>query len=374
MAAVVTADFDAHMMAIALAMARRGLGSTAPNPSVGAVIADTATGELIARGWTQPGGRPHAEKEALRRAEERARGKTMYVTLEPCAHTGRIPTCSDAIVAAGIARVVCALPDPNHVVAGHGFAQLREAGIEVDVGLFGSRARWVTLGHIFRQTAHRPFVQIKMAVSADGRIACGEGKPVWITGPEARADGHLLRAEADAIFVGGMTVRADDPELTCRLPGLLPRSPIRIVFSPKSGLSLDTKLVASAAKVPVWLVSGVPSGKADAELSARGVQIVHVPEALMGIAGLPAVMTTLAAKGITRVLIEGGPRTWADCLAAGLVDEAVVYQSALVGPVDGLAVVAGGDLAGYFRPFGLRPVFAADLGADTRHVFRRPIR
>ncbi len=374
MSAVVAADFDARMMAIALAMARRGLGTTAPNPSVGAVIADAATGEVIARGWTQPGGRPHAEKEALRRAGARARGKTMYVTLEPCAHTGRVPTCSDSIVAAGIARVVCALPDPNPVVAGHGFGQLREAGVEVDVGLFGSRARWVTLGHILRQTAQRPFVQIKMAVSADGRIAHGDGEPVWVTGPEARADGHLLRAEADAIIVGGETVRRDDPDLRCRLPGLQHRSPIRIVFSPRSGLSLGSKLARSAAASPVWLVTGAASGQTDAELTARGVQIVHVPEALIGIAGMPAVLNTLTVKGITRLLVEGGPSLWSACLAAGVVDEAVVYQSATAGPAAGRTVIANGDLAGYFRAFGLRPVFTESVGPDTRHVLRRPIR
>jgi diaminohydroxyphosphoribosylaminopyrimidine deaminase / 5-amino-6-(5-phosphoribosylamino)uracil reductase len=372
MSAASTAAFDAHMMSIALAMARRGLGSTAPNPSVGAVIADEVTGEMIARGWTQPGGRPHAEKEALYRAGTRARGKTMYVTLEPCAHTGRVPTCSDSVVAAGIARVVCALPDPNHIVAGHGFEQLREAGIEIDVGLFGTRARWVTLGHILRQTEHRPFVQIKMAVSADGRIAKGGGgAPSWVTGAEARADGHLLRAEADAILVGGGTVRADDPDLTCRLPGLAARSPIRIVLSPRMGLPLDAKLLATSATTPVWLVTGAPSGRADMDLAARGVQIVHVPEALHGAGGIPAVLHTLAVKGITRLLIEGGPRTWTHCLEAGVVDEAVVYQSAARGPADGVAVVKDGQLDGYFEAHGLAPISTTSVGSDQRHIFRR---
>ncbi len=371
MSLVGAADFDTRMMAIALAMAQRGLGSTAPNPSVGAVIADEATGEVIARGWTQPGGRPHAEKEALSRAGERARGKTMYVTLEPCAHTGRVPTCSDSVVAAGIVRVVCALPDPNHIVAGHGFEQLREAGIDVDVGLLGGRARRVTLGHILRQTENRPFVQIKMALSSDGRIACGGGRPVWVTGAEARADGHLLRAEADAILVGGETVRADDPELMCRLPGLEARSPIRIVFAPRRGLALTSKLVTGTAVAPVWLVTGAPSGRADMDLSARGVQIVHVPEALAGPAGLPAVLHTLAVKGITRLLVEGGPRTWTQCLEAGLVDEAVVYQSANVGPPDGRTIVAGGRLESYFRTHGLALVSTVSVGVDQRHVFRR---
>ena len=239
------------------------------------------------------------------------------------------------------------------------------------MGVLGTRARWVTLGHILRQTEHRPFVQIKMAVGSDGRIARGNGAPVWVTGAEARADGHLLRAEADAIFVGGMTVRSDDPELTCRLPGLEPRSPIRIVFSPKLGLPLGTKLVAAAATKPVWLVTGAPSGHADAEISARGVQIVHVPEALMGVAGIPAVMRTLAVKGITRLLVEGGPRTWTACLEAGVVDEAIVYQSRVPVPGNGLSVIPDGGMDAYFSLFNLARFAAEPLGADTRYVFRR---
>ncbi|HRK18658.1 MAG TPA: bifunctional diaminohydroxyphosphoribosylaminopyrimidine deaminase/5-amino-6-(5-phosphoribosylamino)uracil reductase RibD, partial [Hyphomicrobiaceae bacterium] len=172
--------FDEHMMTIALRLARRGLGATAPNPAVGAVVADETTGEIISRGWTQPGGRPHAEKEALARAGDRARGKTMYVTLEPCAHTGRTPTCADAMVTSGLARVVCAIPDPNPIVAGRGFGQLRAAGMDVDVGLLEDEARHITLGHILRQTADRPFVQIKMALDAGGAIAEGDGAPVWV--------------------------------------------------------------------------------------------------------------------------------------------------------------------------------------------------
>ena len=363
--------FDARMMAIALAMARRGLGSTAPNPSVGAVIADESSGEVIARGWTQPGGRPHAEKEAIRRAGARARGMTMYVTLEPCAHTGRVPTCSDAIVTAGLARVVCALPDPNHIVAGHGFAQLSEAGIDVDVGILGGRARWVTLGHILRQTAHRPFVQIKMALSADGRIARGQGRPIWVTGPAARADGHLLRAEADAIIVGGMTVRADDPELTCRLPGLDRFSPVRVVLSPRLGLPLDTKLVAHARTHPVWLVTAAPPSAAQAALAAQGVDVQTVPET--SAPWIVDVLARLAAKGITRTLVEGGPRTWADCLAARVVDEAVIYQGPEAAPVDGLSVVPDGGMDAYFSLFGLARIAIDRLGADTRYVYRRSV-
>jgi diaminohydroxyphosphoribosylaminopyrimidine deaminase / 5-amino-6-(5-phosphoribosylamino)uracil reductase len=239
------------------------------------------------------------------------------------------------------------------------------------VGHLGGRARWITLGHILRQTEKRPFVQIKMGLSADGRIARGDGKPVWVTGPEARADGHLLRAEADAILVGGMTVRADDPELTCRLPGLAARSPIRIVLSPRLGLPLEAKLVAGAGTTPVWLVTGRPSGHEDAALSARGVQLVHVPEALMGSAGMPAVLHTLAVKGITRLLIEGGPRTWRACLDTRLVDEAVVYQGRERGPDDGHQVIPDGGMDAWFSLYGLARVDTESFGTDTRHEFRR---
>ena len=187
------AAFDARMMAIALGMRARGLGRTAFNPSVGAVIADEATGELIACGWTQPGGRPHAEKEALRRAGARARGKTMYVTLEPCAHTGRVPTCADAVLTAGLKRLVCAIADPNEIIAGRGFEQLREAGVEVEVGLMAAEARWITAGHILNALQKRPFVQLKLAVSADGRMRRGHRRGAGVGhGPAgARRYGHL---------------------------------------------------------------------------------------------------------------------------------------------------------------------------------------
>ena len=366
--------FDLRMMSLALAMAQRGLGSTAPNPSVGAVIADAATGEVIARGWTQPGGRPHAEKEALRRAGERARGKTMYVTLEPCAHTGRVPTCSDAILTAGLVRVVCALPDPNHVVAGHGFEQLREAGIDVDVGLLGARARWITLGHILRQTQRRPFVQVKMALSADGFVARGTGAPQWVTGTFARADGHLLRAEADAIVVGGMTVRADDPVLTCRLPGLEAGSPVRVVLSPRLGLPLESRLAQDARRHPVWLVTAALPGVVHDRLMAAGVVIHTVPDVPNLRPWIVAVLDKLAAAGLTRVLIEGGPRTWDQCLSAGVVDELVVYTGPdTIHLDDGMSVVPGGDCEAYARRFGLMPVSREPIGADVRHVFRRAV-
>ena len=205
--------FDIHMMRIALTMARRGLGLTAPNPSVGAVIANEQTGEVIARGVTAPGGRPHAETRAIRDAGERARGATIYVTLEPCSHHGKTGPCADAIVAAGLKRAVVAIEDPDPRVAGRGLDKLRAAGIEVVRGIGADEARWITRGHIVRVTERRPFITLKLALDADGNVPRGAvGTPRFVTSPDARAHGHLLRAEADAILVGTGTVQAENPE------------------------------------------------------------------------------------------------------------------------------------------------------------------
>ncbi len=319
--------FDRHMMTIALAMARRGLGQTAPNPAVGAVIVDPTCGEVIARGWTQPGGRPHAETEALARAGERARGCTLYVTLEPCSHHGRTPPCADAVIAAGVARVVCAIEDPDPRVAGRGLDRLRGAGIAVERGLCAETARWLTRGHIVRVTERRPLVQLKMALSADGSVLRGTGAPTWVTGPQARAQGHLLRAEADAILVGARTVVDDDPELTCRLPGLANRSPRRVVLSSRADLPVMSKLVTSARRHPVWVYCGAQAPAAHvAALEAHGVQVTRVVQ-VGGQLWLPAIMEALAAGGITRLLVEGGPQVWSAFARAGLVDELVVFRA-----------------------------------------------
>ncbi|MEZ5818993.1 MAG: bifunctional diaminohydroxyphosphoribosylaminopyrimidine deaminase/5-amino-6-(5-phosphoribosylamino)uracil reductase RibD, partial [Hyphomicrobiaceae bacterium] len=355
---------DTEMMAIAVRMARRGLGTTAPNPSVGAVIVDEATGEIMGRGWTQPGGRPHAEKQALERAGERARGRTMYVTLEPCAHTGRVPTCADALVTAGISRLVCAIPDPNPIVSGRGFAQLRAAGIEVDVGYLAEEARWVTLGHILRQTEERPFVQLKMALDAGGRVAAGDGAPVWVTGPEARAYAHLLRARADAILVGAGTVLADDPSLTCRLPGLAHRSPDRIVLDTRLRTPPSAKVYRQGATKPrVWVAAALDVMDDDA---------VHGDAMLLdagsmdgGSLDLEGLLATLAGNGLTRLLVEGGPTVWYAFLAAGLVDEVCLVSGASVAEGPTMPVVTG-DRDAYFHRFKLFPVASRQraLGND----------
>src|SRR5262245_6646428 len=263
---------DERMMGLALRVARRVLGQTAPNPAVGAVIADEATGEVVARGWTQISGRPHAEVHALATAGERARGKTMYVTLEPCSYHGRRNTpqvgkampCADAVLAAGVRRVVVATEDPNPEIAGRGVAVLRQAGVSVDIGVCSAAARWSMAGHILRMTQGRPFVQLKVAVGGDGLIAPGDGAPVWVTGPDVRAYAHLLRARADAVLVGRKTVDDDDPELTCRLPGLASRSPRRVVLDPAFRISPQLRMFATARRVPILIFGALGAAPAAA--------------------------------------------------------------------------------------------------------------
>ena len=319
---------DRRFMMQALHVARRILGQTAPNPAVGAVIADEDTGEIVARGWTQVSGRPHAEAHALASAGERARGKTMYVTLEPCSYHGRTyplisksMPCAEAILAAGLRRVVCATEDPNPEIAGRGVAVLRQAGISVDMGLCRMEARWVAAGHILRMTKGRPLVQLKVAVSGDGLIAPGDGAPVWVTGPEARAYAHLLRAHADAVLVGRKTVEDDDPELTCRLPGLTHRSPRRVILDPKFRISPAFKMFGTAHRVPIIIFG---ASDATPPRYPAGVEARQVACDADGRLPLEAVLQSLARDGVTRVLVEGGPTIASALLDADLADEVVI--------------------------------------------------
>lgn len=314
------------MMAIALTMARRGLGTTAPNPSVGAVVADEETGEVISRAVTAPGGRPHAEPQAIAAAGERARGATIYVTLEPCSHIGKTPPCADAIIAGGLKRVVTSIEDPDPRVAGRGLDRLRAAGLSVTRGVLANEARWVTRGHIVRVTERRPFVTLKMALGANGTVARGKaGAPLWVTGPLARARGHLLRAESDAILVGAATIRDDDPDLTCRLPGLAHRSPVRVVVSGSLDIPLTAKIVATARSVPVWIVCSThTSADVKQHLRDEGCEIIEVQQ-VAGRLWLPAIMEALVARGITRLLVEGGPSMWRSFADAALVDDVALF-------------------------------------------------
>ena len=314
-------EVDRRFMQLALNLGRRGQGRTWPNPAVGAVV--VKDGVIVGRGWTQPGGRPHAEPEALMRAGEAARGATLYVTLEPCSHFGKSPPCTEAIIAAGITRVISAIEDPNPEVAGQGHAKLRAGGIAVDVGLGALEAAHDHAGHFRRIRDKRPHVILKLAVSADDKIGAAGHKPVAITGEAARTRVHLLRAQCDAILVGIGTVLADDPLLTCRLPGMEARSPVRVVLDRSLRLPGTSRLVHSARQTPLWVMtSNLSEAPAAVKLGAAGAQVIRVattasPPGL----DLPAVLHALAEKGITRLMVEGGGRVASSFVAANLVDE-----------------------------------------------------
>jgi diaminohydroxyphosphoribosylaminopyrimidine deaminase/5-amino-6-(5-phosphoribosylamino)uracil reductase len=361
--------FDAQMMQIALGVAMRGVGRTAPNPSVGAVIADERSGEIIARGWTAPGGRPHAETEAIARAGTRARGATMYVTLEPCSHYGMTPPCADAIVGAGLARVVCAIEDPDPRVAGRGLSRLRRAGVAVERGLMVEAAHWIAAGHILRVTERRPLVTVKLALDADDAVPRGgEGKPAWVTSEAARARGHLLRARSDAILVGRRTVLDDDPLLTCRLPGLEQRSPARIVLARELVGLENSRLIQTARQHPVWVFCGE---NADAgAIGVAGAEILPM-RLVAGAFWLPAVMEALVARGITRLLVEGGPATWQAFMRAGLIDEALLFRAR--GP-DGAELAPAAALASLSRYISIEGFEIYDrrtIGGDDMLALRR---
>jgi diaminohydroxyphosphoribosylaminopyrimidine deaminase / 5-amino-6-(5-phosphoribosylamino)uracil reductase len=356
-----------HMRA-ALALAARGLGRTAPNPAVGCVL--VRDGTVVGRGWTQPEGRPHAETEALARAGDAARGATAYVSLEPCAHTGKTPPCADALVAAGIARAVVAVEDPDLRVSGRGITRLREAGICVDVGACAAEAGALNAGFFLRVAEGRPLVSLKLATSLDGRIATRTGDSRWITGDAARRRGHLLRATHDAILIGTGTALADDPELTCRLPGLADRSPVRVVLDRTLRLPEAAKILATKG-VPTWIVAAAPSDAArKTALERGGAQVIDVP-AVDGRLSLKDALRALGDRGITRLLVEGGSTLAGSLLQQDLVDRIYWFRSATIIGGDGLA--AAGSLAverlADVKPF--ERVDAEMLGADVLETYRR---
>jgi diaminohydroxyphosphoribosylaminopyrimidine deaminase/5-amino-6-(5-phosphoribosylamino)uracil reductase len=360
---------DLRFMQLALALGRRGLGRSWPNPAVGAVI--VKDGVILGRGWTQAGGRPHAETEAIKRAGKAARGATLYVTLEPCSHQGKTPPCADAIVRAGIARVVSSLEDPNPEVAGQGYAKLREAGLAVETGLGAEEARRTHAGHIRRMRDGRPQVTLKLAISADGKAGLAGRKPVGITGEAARARVHQMRAESDAILVGIGTVLSDDPHLTCRLPGMLERSPVRVVLDAKLRLPLATSVVGTAHETPTWVFAGsAASAMADEILRAKGVEVFRV-KGTDGRLDLAEVLKSLAGRGITRLMVEGGPTVAAAFLQADLVDEAALFRSPKPIGGDGIDVLEGLPLTALTQSPRLKPVASEAVGGDTLELFER---
>lgn len=314
-------------MALAIALGKRGLGQCWPNPSVGAVVADK-TGRIVSCGWTGPGGRPHGETIALDQAGEAARGATLYTTLEPCAHWGKTPPCADAIIKSGISRVVYGMVDPDPRVAGKGLRRLQMYGMEIVPGPMPREARWLALGHELRLTAKRPFIQMKLAVDRAGLIpAGGGGVPVWATSKEARALGHLMRAEADALMIGYGTMLADDPDLTCRLPGMSWRSPVRVVLSTNGRLSRHARMLKNLSTAPIWVVSaaGVPKERTS-RLEKLETKVITVAKNDQGRLDLKILMRELATRGIARVLVEGGPSLEVNLLKEDLADEVVIFQ------------------------------------------------
>ena len=355
-------------MGLALTLGRRGLGNAWPNPAVGAVV--VRDGIVVGRGWTQPGGRPHAEVEALRRAGDAARGATLYATLEPCSHHGKTPPCVDAIVAAGVARVVSALEDPNPEIAGEGHARLRTNGVAVEVGVCAEEARRAHAGHIRRVRDGRPHVTLKLAVSADGKAGLAGRKPAAITGEAARTRVHLMRAMNDAVVTGIGTVLSDDPQLTCRLPGMDARSPVRVVLDSNLRLPPGSQLAGTATRTLDWVFVEEGARVDDTALTQAGVEILRVP-GKNGRLDLAAVLRGLSGRGITRVMVEAGPILSAAFLAADLVDEAALFRSGDPLGADAIDALEGLPLSSLTLSPRLKLVGREPVGGDILETFER---
>lgn len=361
-------DTDRRYMALALSLGARGMGRCWPNPAVGCVI--VKAGRIVGRGWTQPGGRPHAEVMALAQAGDQARGATAYVTLEPCAHHGKTPPCASALVGAGISRVVSALEDPDPRVAGRGHAILREGGVTVHSGILAERAYRDHRGFLLNRTEGRPFVTLKLASSFDGRIATATGESKWITGPEARRMVHMMRARHDAVMVGGGTARADDPTLTVRGLGMA-HQPVRVVCARRLDLPLDSQLARTAADVPLWLCHG-PDANPDLISAWQGIgaQLLEVPVSA-GQLDPAALLQALGRAGLTRIFCEGGGALAASLLAADRVDQLIGFTAGLSIGAEGYPAIGamGLDRLAEAPRFDLAETRA--VGGDVMHRWTR---
>jgi diaminohydroxyphosphoribosylaminopyrimidine deaminase/5-amino-6-(5-phosphoribosylamino)uracil reductase len=362
---MINPDVDARFMAAAIALARRGLGLCAPNPAVGALI--VKDGAICGRGWTKPGGRPHAETVALREAGQRARGATLYVTLEPCSHHGKTPPCAEAVIKAGIVRVVSAVEDPDPRVSGRGYRLLKDAGIEVTAGVLAEAALRANLGHILRVTNQRPMVTLKLALTSDGFAGGGDDQPrLAITGSVANGLVHILRSMHDAILVGCRTVLTDDPLLNVRLPGLEARKPLRVVLDSNLSIPLSSRLVATAAAYPTLIIAGDGAPEsAVGRLKSKHVEVALAPRDEAGRVDLAAALSHLAARGVTRVFCEGGPTIAQTVFSAALADEVLLFKSpkALGRPgVAGLTELSAAALA---DPRRYRTVETRSVGDDS---------
>lgn len=370
-ATVPTTEADHALMGGALALARRGLGNVWPNPAVGCVL--VKNGAVIGRGVTQKGGRPHAEAVAVGQAGPAARGATAYVTLEPCAHVSeRGPACTDALIEARIQRAVVAMIDPDPRTGGGGISRLETARIQVSIGCREAEARELNAGFLHRLATGRPLVTLKLATSLDGRIALANGESKWITGPAARARGHLLRSQNDAILVGAGTARRDDPELTCRLPGLESRSPVRAILASRVEPLLKLKLLATARSVPTWILTA-EQPLAHVREWAEKASAVILPCAAdaRGRPDLKSALTVLGARGVTRLLVEGGGAVAASLLRADLVDHLACFRSPSLIGGDGTPGIAALGIAELAAAPGFRRISIETLGDDSLEMHSR---
>lgn len=364
-------EADARFMAAAIALARRGHGLCAPNPAVGALI--VKNGVFLGRGWTKPGGRPHAETEALREAGEGARGATLYVTLEPCSHHGVTPPCADAIVAAGLARVVYAIGDPDPRVAGRGHQVLTEAGVTVAKGVLAEPALRANLGHVLRVSHQRPMLTLKLALTADGYAAgASHDARLAITGSGTNGLVHIMRAMHDAILVGRGTIEADDPLLNVRLPGLEARKPLRIALDSDLRLSLESRLVATAGAHPTLVIAGEGASEAAAaRLDAKKIEVARLPRDKARRVDLRAALTFLAARGLTRIFCEGGPTLSASLIAQGFADDVILFTSAKPLGRKGLVGLGPASAAALADPARYVPAETRMVGEDLLTRYKR---
>ncbi len=350
---------DQKWMARAITLARRGLGRTSPNPPVGAVI--VKGGRIVGEGWHRRAGGPHAEVVALARAGRRARGATLYVTLEPCSHQGRTPPCARAVIAAGIARVVVGVGDPNPRVRGRGLRAVRAAGIPVTTGVLAEEAGAVSAWFRHSIVHRRPYVLLKLAASLDGRIATAQGESRWISGPRARRFVHELRNRVDAVMVGAGTVRADDPALTCRLRG--GRDPLRVVVAGRLGISPRARVVRQRSTAPTLLATTTSASPAKLQAFRRlGVDVLALP-AKRGRLSLTDLLAELGRRGVVSVLIEGGGELAAEALRARVVDRLLLISA---------PILLGGDGRGMLAPLGVGRLGAAPRLVDQHATWIGP--
>lgn len=355
-------------MARALRLAAQGVNTTTPNPRVGCVL--VREGTVVGEGWHARAGEAHAEALALRAAGKQAAGATAYVTLEPCCHYGRTPPCTEALIAAGVARVVAAMHDPNPVVAGRGVARLLSAGVLVGTGLMQAAATELNIGFVSRMIRGRPWLRLKLAASLDGQTALANGMSQWITSAEARRDGHRWRARACAVLTGIGTVRADDPQLTVREVACQ-RQPVRVVIDSRLETPPDARLLSGGA--PVLIACASAEAGRRAVLEARGAEIMTVPDG-HGEVDLPALLDALGARGFNEVHCEAGMRLNGALLEAGCVDELLLYLAPVLLGADGRGMFGIGELVSLdaARRFELRDL--RQIGSDLRVLARTLVR